>query len=91
MTYELCNADDILVIKTLEELNLDLRRADFTNLMLLSADLLAVIVTHFLNSNNTIRELASRAMVYITNNINDLINKVFILFLIYRLKFAIPN
>lgn len=69
MTYELCNADDILVIKTLEELNLDIRRADFTNLMLLSADLLSVIVTHFLNPNETIRELASRTMVKINKYI----------------------
>lgn len=63
MTFELFNADDILVKKTLEELNLDLRRADNTKLMLLSSDLLSVLIIHFLNPDDVIRELASRALV----------------------------
>lgn len=67
MTYELYNSDDILIKKTLEELNLDLRRADNTNLLLLSSDLLSVLVIHFLNPDNQIRELASRAMREICN------------------------
>jgi len=67
MTYELYSADDILIKKTLEEINLDFHRGDNTNLMLLSSDLLSVIVLHFLNPDNVIRELASRAIKKICN------------------------
>lgn len=67
MTYELSKADDILIIKTLEEINLDLRRGDNTNLMLLSSDLLSVLIIHFLNPDDTIRELSSRAMIEVCN------------------------
>lgn len=67
MTYELFKADDILIIKTLEQLNLDFRKADNTTLMLASSDLLSVLIIHFLNPDNTIRELTSRAMIEVCN------------------------
>lgn len=47
MTSETYYQSDILKIKTLKEINEDLRRSDFTNLMILSSDFISVIVSHF--------------------------------------------
>jgi hypothetical protein len=63
MTYELHKGSDDLKIKTLEEINNDITRGDFINLIMLSSDLVTVIVKNFLNLDAKIRELASRAMV----------------------------
>ena len=63
MTSETYYQSDILKIKTLKEINEDLRRSDFTNLMILSSDFISVIVSHFTHQDDEIRELASRAMV----------------------------
>lgn len=63
MTLETWNESDILKIKTLKEINEDLRRADFTNLMNLSSDLVSVMVKLFQHEIDEIRELSSRAIV----------------------------
>jgi hypothetical protein len=63
MTYELHKGSDDLKIKTLEEINNDITRGDFINLIMLSSDLVTVIVKNFLNLDAKIRELASRAML----------------------------
>jgi hypothetical protein len=69
MTYELHKGSDDLKIKTLEEINNDITRGDFINLIMLSSDLVTVIVKNFLNLDAKIRELASRAMViFLTKN-----------------------
>lgn len=63
MTKDLVTESDILQLKTLEEINLDFSRGDFINLALLSSDLLDALVKHFRNPLDSIRELASRAVV----------------------------
>jgi len=63
MTFELYHEDDILKLKTLEEINEDFRRGDNINLALLSSDLLSVLVGHYKNEDNGIREMSSRAVV----------------------------
>lgn len=63
MTKDLVCETDILKLKTLEEINEDFRRSDFINLALMSSDLLSVLVDHLRDKTDSIRELASRAIV----------------------------
>lgn len=63
MTKDLVTESDELKLKTLEEINLDFHRADFINLALLSSDILDALVRHLRDADNSIRELASRALV----------------------------
>ena len=63
-TYELSFVSDILKLKTLKEINEDFHRADSITLALLSSGLLAVLLEHFEEKNDEIRELVSRAVVF---------------------------
>jgi len=65
MTKDLVCETDILKLKTLEEINEDFRRSDFINLALMSSDLLSVLVDHLRDKTDSIRELASRAIVQV--------------------------
>jgi len=69
-TYELSFVSDILKLKTLREINEDFHRADLITLALLSSGLLAILLDHFSEENQEIRELVSRAVV-IFINFND--------------------
>jgi len=63
MTLQLVDATDILKLKTLEEINEDFKRGDFINLALKSSDLLTIIIKHFKDKDDQIRELASRSVI----------------------------
>lgn len=61
--YELSYVSVILKLKTLKEICEDLHRADKVTLCLLSSDLLGVLLNHFEDTNDELRELATHAVV----------------------------
>ncbi|EGR29633.1 rtdr1-prov protein, putative [Ichthyophthirius multifiliis] len=65
MARQLVQETDILKLKILTEINEDFRRSDFINLALLSSDILEVLIKHFQDKSQNIRELASRSIVQV--------------------------
>ena len=63
LTAELASTDNILRTKDLREINEDFHHADKINFALTSSDILTQLVKAFTDSNDTIRELASRAVI----------------------------
>jgi hypothetical protein len=63
MAQELKDSDNELKLKILHELNEDYRLANKIVLSVMTSDIMAVLVNHLRDSNNEIREFASRALV----------------------------
>ena len=63
MAQELKNSDNELKLKILHELNEDYRLANKIVLSVMTSDIMSVLVNHLRDSNNEIREFASRALV----------------------------
>lgn len=65
MTREMRSDDDILREKIVKEVNEDFHQSDKINFALQSSSLLAELVKCFRQSHDSIRELASRALVQV--------------------------
>ena len=63
MAKQICESDDILKKKNLEQVNLDFQRGDNIRLALEKSDIYKELLKHFTNMDNDIRELSSRSFV----------------------------
>ncbi len=68
MAKQICESDDILKKKNLEQVNLDFQRGDNIRLALEKSDIYQELLKHFTNVDNDIRELSSRSFVKLPLN-----------------------
>ncbi len=64
MAKQICESDDILKKKNLEQVNLDFQRGDNIRLALEKSDIYHQLLKHFTNLDDDIRELSSRSFVF---------------------------